>query len=356
MRRLTLSFIVLAFIALGVMLGQRADITVDVQEIEVPTTVKVGKEFVSGLELRDFRLFDNNHSQNFKLDFTAVPISLVVAIQGDQNVEHFLPQIKTVGPLIENLIIGEAGEASLLVFDHRMRWVQDWTNDGKLFTKALAGVKPGSTTSAMVDAVFEATRKLRARPANRRRVLLLISETRDRGSEGNLREALEEVQNRDISIYTVNVNRLITAFTGKAQPPRPDPFAPGQRPRINGASPTSTGAVSGTVVGVNAVDLLPLIIEGFKQAKSLIFENTSEVFTRYTGGREYPFNDARGLETALTDIGEELHAQYLLTYAPSKEARAEGGWHEIRVLASDKTGRKYEVRARPGYWGAAKFK
>src|SRR5205085_991875 len=140
-----------------------------------------------------------------------------------------------------------------------------------------------STTSAMIDAVFQGTRMLKTRPQNHRRVMLLISETRDRGSEGKLREALEEAEFNNISIYTVNVNRLISTLTAKKQPPRPDPFPPGSRPRIPGASPTSTGNVSGAGPSLNSGDFLPLIIEGFRQGKALFFDNTAEVFTKYTG-------------------------------------------------------------------------
>jgi len=353
MRRL-----VVGFVAVAVMLAQQSEgplFRSGVQEVVVPVTVKSGDQFVNGLELRDFRLWDGSHPQNFKLDFTAVPISLVVAIQGDQQVEYFLPKIKTIGPLVENLILGDAGEAAMLVFDHRMRWVQDFTNDGKLFTKALDTIKPGSTTSAMIDAVFEGTRKLRTRPANRRRVMLLISETRDRGSEGKLREALEEAENQNIAIYTVNINRMISTLTAKQQPPRPDPLPLGSRPRINGAAITSSGNIGAAGASLNSGEFLPLIIEAFRQAKSLIVDNTAEAFTKYTGGREYSFNDTRGLERAMTDIGEELHSQYLLTYTPSKEAMAEGGWHELRVTVADKSGRSFDVRARPGYWAASKF-
>jgi VWFA-related protein len=350
-------YVLLAGLVAG-LLAQEADTVFrsGVEEVVVPVTVKDGDRFVNGLEERDLRLFDNGRGQNFKLDFTAVPLSMVVAIQGDQQVGHYLPKIKAIGPLLENLILGEAGEAALVVFDHRQRVVQDFTNDGKLFTKALDKITPGSTTSAMIDAIHTGANLLRNRPKNRRRVMLLISETRDRGSEGNLREALELAENHNVTIYTVNVNRLISVLTNKGQPPRPDPFPPGSRPRIPGASPVSTGNVSGSGASLSTGEFMPLIIEMFRQAKSIFFDNTAEAFTKYTGGREYGFTDTKDLERALTDIGEELHSQYLMTYQPGEATRKEGGWHEIRVEAVNRNarGKNYDVRARPGYWSAAR--
>ena len=108
--------------------------------------------------------------------------------------------------------------------------------------------------------------------------------------------------------------------------------------------------------GLNRGEFMPLIIEGFRQAKSIFVDNTAEAFTKYTGGREYGFKDTKELEHALSDIGEELHSQYLLTYTADKQVQTEAGWHVIKVQAIDKSGRLYEVRARPGYWAAAKFK
>ena len=75
--------------------------------------------------------------------------------------------------MLEQLVIGEHGEAALLAFDHRMKVIQDFTNDGQKFTEALETLTPGSSTSAVIDSVFEGIRMLRRRPVDRRRILLL---------------------------------------------------------------------------------------------------------------------------------------------------------------------------------------
>ena len=53
----------------------------------------------------------------------------------------------------------------------------------------------------------------------------------------------------------------------------------------------------------------------------------------------------RTLERAISDLGEELHSQYLLTYVPNNQE--EGGYHNIvvQVLKPD-----MKVRARDGYY------
>jgi hypothetical protein len=62
-----------------------------------------------------------------------------------------------------------------------------------------------------------------------------------------------------------------------------------------------------------------------------------------TGGVHY-----RALRTALDQIGSELHAQYIVSYAPSGERTT--GFHEIKATVSRPN---VTVRTRLGYFVAA---
>lgn len=338
----------------GVMAAQEQQIPTPtfqggVSIVVAPVTVTRDGSFVNGLEARNFKLLDNGKEQDIKLDVTYVPISLVLAVQCSSNAQVFLPTIKRIGPLIEGLVVGQQGEAALLAFDHRMRTIQDFTNDGRLLSKGLESLNAGSSSHAMIDAVFAGTRLLRNRPKGNRRVMLLVSETIDRGSEGRMREALLEAQIHNVQIYTVNINRLITSLTDKGQPPRFDPYAPGQRARIPGQPMNATTNQTAFGIGGNAANFTPLLIELFRQTKAIFFDNPAEVFTKYTGGKEYSFINQSTLERVIGEIGEDLHSQYLLSYNPNNQN--EGGWHEIEVITLPN---KHEVRTRPGYWMAAR--
>jgi len=52
----------------------------------------------------------------------------------------------------------------------------------------------------------------------------------------------------------------------------------------------------------------------------------------------------RSIETAIDQIGAELHAQYTLSYRPSA---TEAGYHEIKVSVNRPGA---QVRTRPGYY------
>ncbi len=226
--------------------------------------------------------------------------------------------------------------------------MQDFTNDGKKVTEAIKKINAGSTTSAVVDAIGESVRMLRRRPADRRRVILLIAETRDGGSEGHVREVMTEAQIYNVQAYTVNINRVVTTLFARPEPPRPDPVATTARNMPPGAAVTPTTVAAAGGAGMYG-NYIPGFVEIFKQVKGIFVDNPAEVLTRYTGGKEYSFSSQRGLQDALMKIGNELGSQYIISYSPNN--KLEGGFHEIRVVVtSDPNAR---VRTRPGYWMAA---
>ncbi len=336
------------FTAVQLLAQEQRPIVVLVQEVEVPVTVTRNDEHVNGLEVKDFALYDNGKLQDIKLDVSFVPISLVVCVQANSSVEPVLDRIKTIGPLLLSLVAGEQGEVAIIAFDHRIRTMQDFTNEPDLLKSALAKINPGSTTSAQIDTMFQAARMLRNRPKDRRKVVLLISETTDRGSEGRLREALLEIQMANIQVYTVNINRAVTTLLGKAQPPRPDHVPPAARAPLPGGAPqTPTTTAQAGGLGGNSANFVPVFVEIFKAVKGIFVANPAEVLTRFTGGKEYSFLTREQLQRAISDIGEDLHSQYVLRYKPNTEGEA--GWHEVRVVVN-RPGVK--VEARRGYWMA----
>ncbi|MCL6546313.1 MAG: VWA domain-containing protein [Bryobacteraceae bacterium] len=310
--------------------------------------------YVNNLRPSDFRLLDNGQPQDIKVDVTYVPISLVVIIQANSAVEALLPSIKKIGPMLQGAVVGEQGEVAVLCFDHRIQKLQDFTTDPDLINRAMEKLKPGSQTHRMIDAVMEGIRMLSHRPANRRRIIMLISETIDGSSENKTREVLTMAQLHNVLIYPVIINRLVTTLTAKPQPPRPDPYPAGARPLPPNVPPTPEASRMAVAGAANSASFIPVFIEIFRQVKGIFIPNPVEVFSRYTGGRERAFITHRDLERAILDIGEEVHSQYLLTYVPNN--KLEGGFHEIKVEVLDRAGRPrrdVKVITRPGYWMAA---
>jgi VWFA-related protein len=300
--------------------------------------------YVDGLQAHQFHLFDNGKEQNINVDVTYIPISLVICLQANAHVESILPQVKKIGGLIAPLLIGDQGEAAVIAFDSRVRTLQDFTPDSELITKAVKGLTAGSYASRMIDAISAATRMLRTRPPNRRRIILYIGETRDVSSETSLREALMDVTYANVMFYPVDMSRLLSTLAAKPDPGRQDHREPAMHPMPSGvpATPTSVAQIYGTGGGGRA-EFIPLFVEIFKDVKAIFKDNPVEAFTKGTGGTEYTFYKQRGLEDAIQRIGAELHSQYFVSYTPNN--KDEGGFHTIEVTVGS-----YKTQTRPGYW------
>jgi VWFA-related protein len=328
---------------------------ITVNEVVAPVTVldKNGR-IVNGLESKDFTLYDNNIVQPVRVEVVYVPISMVVAVQSSDRIEPVLGNIKKLGPMLEGLVVGQQGEAAIMAFDHRIRTMTDgFTNDGKLFTEALDKINPGSKTARLVDTVFEATRLLRNRPKDRKRIVLLIAESQDQGSEGRIREALLSAEVNNIIVYTININRAVTKLAGKMDAPKQSAMPAAARgaglPPGMAQTPQNVDQLTG--YGGATTTAIPLIKEAFIQVKGIFLPNPLEVFTQFTGGREFSFLTLKSLEDVVTKLGEEVHSQYTLTYTPTTEVTGMGGWHDIRVTVGKPN---LKVRTRPGYWVAAR--
>jgi VWFA-related protein len=300
--------------------------------------------YVDGLQPHQFHLFDNGKEQNISVDVAYQPISLVICVQANAHVEGILPQIKKIGSLISPLLVGEMGEVALIAFDSRVRTLQTFTSDSDLITKALKSLTAGSNANRMIDSVATATRMLRTRPANRRRIILYIGETRDNSSETRAREALMDLQYANVMFYPVDISRLFSTLSAKPDPGRQDLRPPAMHPLPSSvpATPTTVQQAYG-IGGGGRAEFIPMMVEVFKDVKAIFKDNPVEAFTKGTGGTEYSFFRQKGLEDAIQKIGAELHSQYFVSYTPNN--KLDGGFHTLEVTVGG-----YKTQTRPGYW------
>ena len=148
----------------------------------VTVTDKSGN-IVNGLTVKDFRLEDNRKPQAITEDVATHPISMVIAVQANLEVEKMLPMIQKLASSIQAQVLGDDGEAAVIEFDHRIQTLTDFTSDPDKLAAALKKLKAGSSQSRLNDATIEGINLLRKRPDSRRKVLLLISESGDKSSE-----------------------------------------------------------------------------------------------------------------------------------------------------------------------------
>ncbi len=323
-------------------------ISITTQNVLVPTSVfdPDGHGYVNGLDQKEFELYDNGKLQKITASYTEQPLSVVLVVQANSEVEALLPELKRSGILMHGLVTGVQGDVAVLAFDHRLQHLQDFTDDPNRLDDAMHKLTAGSSSARLVDAVLEADHMLKTHdPRNvRRRVIVLLSRNIDKGSESHLQETVRAMQFDNVIIYCIDMSRVKTAFLKQPDYPRPanGGVPPEALPNIAGSqgTPNQTSVIQQE--NGNALNGVPPIARAIHD----LFKRTpAEAFSYFTGGRVYNFGNERGLETAVSDIGSDLNSQYLLSYNPND--KEEPGFHVIKV-AVDRPGLK--IRTRPGYW------
>jgi len=299
---------------------QQPTIRTNVPLVLVPATVTDRKgNFIDGLEAGDFIVIDDGVPQKVRLDTSdtvLAPVSLVIAVQSSGISAPELAKIRRVGGMIQPLITGERGQAAVIAFDDEVRIIEQFTSDSTKIRAAFERIEPRTIKNGkLVDAVTTAVKMLATRPENHRRVLLILSESRDRGSQMKLPQAVELAQRAGVTIYPGTYSAHAAPWTAK---PEDNPPMPG--------GPNYIGAIT--------------------ELARLGKANAADAFARATGGRHLSFLTLSSLENAIARTGEEIHSQYLLSFVPAESKNT--GFHRIEVRVTSRP--DAVVRARPGYW------
>jgi len=300
---------------------------------------------IDGLQPNQFHLYDNGKEQNIQVDVTYDPISLVVAMECSGRVESILKQMKHVGSLVQS-VVGTQGEAAVVKFDGREPMlVQDFTTDQDKIKVAIDKINPGSTGSRMIDAVDMSVDLLRKRAAHNRKIVLLISETRDEGSATRLRQALIKANLANVAVYCVDISQLAVRLTQRQDDPRPVNMDPSTMNAPLGIPNTPT-TMEQNYGMQNRAQFVPLLKEIYIDGKRIFVADPAKQFAMQTGGQHFYFLKQKGLESAVERISQELHSQYIIAYHPSNTD--ESGYHTIQVGIDRES--RYECKTRPGYW------
>ena len=293
----------IAFVCAQLWMAQDAAavIRVPVRMVAVPTLVfSKEKPLDSRLEkLADFRVLDNGVPQTIHMDTDYTPVSVVIAIQTNQEGRGLVPYIAKVGSVMEAHLVGATGRAAVIAYNRDFRVLKPFgSGDVGLAFRTLAAKGTGSK---MFDAGMRASELLKDRKRSEARVLLFIGPVMDRGSVATWAQLQQEAERENVAIYALN-------SAGGSE----------------GQGTQDLAWLMSTLGHQNADPLSPLVVA--------------------TGGTELHFHGQRELEDAIGTLGVELRSAYLLSYYPSSD---DPGRHKISVEVSVPGAKTY---ARPGYF------
>jgi len=329
-----------------------AEIKVRTLLVNTPVTVRNEKgEMVNTLEKADFHVTDNGVQQiitHFTLG--GDPVSLVVVVEASDRIAPILPQIRKTGILISQTVVGPTGEGAVIAYDDEVNVLQDFTSSPDDMEKAMSQLKEGYSGARLFDAMSKAVELLASRPEvsatdlGKRRVMLVIGEAHDKGSEDKLGEVLRRAQLANITIYTVGISGLRADLQKKPNPqpvPKATPDGIVGMPGPPGVvqTPSNDPSVAG---GANLIGLAVWVVT---HVKDKVTSRQLEIASAATGGEHVSTWKNWSIQNAIDEIGGELHSQYTLSYTPG--GNVSDGYHEIKVTIDRKD---LTVRARPGYY------
>jgi len=335
----------------GIQKAPETAIRVKVQVVNTPVAVRDARNNpILNLQKEDFEIFDNKQKQTIEaFDLAGEPLSTVLVLETSSRVASLLPVIRKSALVFTQTVVGPSGSAAIIGYDKVIQLLQPFTENHEPIEKTIANMKAGDKTARLYDALSDAVVLLRSQPSGRRRVIIVVGEPLDTGSNEKFGQVLREAQLANVVIYSVGLSS--TAALALTEPQLSDPVSatpPGTfgMPPVPGTvqTPTSADRQNAMVLNLGAVAELAV-----RNVPGLVIDHPLEVATAATGGMYQSTFRNSTIEKALAAIGGDLNAQYTLSYNPTKSDQP--GYHQIRIVVK-RSGVK--VRTRPGYYLEAK--
>jgi len=288
--------------------------------VTVPTLVKDERgQIIYGLRAEDFIIEDEGVAQSVQLDDSveSEPVSVVVALQCGRRASREFSRMQGLGAMLSPVFGAPGSQVALVTFDSQITLAHDFANNPETIEATLSNLQGGDGGAAILDAVQYSVRLLDQVPRERRRVLLLISETRDHGSHfAKISDVVAQIGNSNTVIYAL-------------------PFSP------------SLSQVLDTERGSNKDEWggSPDLLAPLMMASQAVRRNTPKAITSMTGGEYELFATRKNFERLMTDFSNHLQSRYLLSFQPKDPPP---GLHQLHVRLRESG--KATVLARTSYW------
>jgi VWFA-related protein len=338
-----------------------AKITTRVTLVNTPVTVRDSNgAMIHDLDEHDFVITDNGVPQKIThFDVGGDPISIVILVETSSRVDPFVPQLRKTGILFSEQVMGPDAEAAVIGFDSSLKTLQGFTRNHDAIETVFSGLKTGESGICLFDAMSAGVEMLseRRKPTKEtslsgRRVLLILSEALDSGSDARLGEVLRRAQLENVTIFSVGLSTTRAELKAKPRDNAPVPITPPGTfgmPPPPGTVQTPTTEANQQNAGIDLIELTKVLVEHTKSAAT---HHSLEVGAAATGGGYYSTYKGRSIEAAIDEIGGELHSQYMISYVPKSRSDdgQDFGYHQISVsLVADKAQGK-KITTRPGYY------
>ena len=296
-------------------IGDTQTLKVQVNLVNVYFSVRDKSGFITNLHKDDCSIFEDKAPQKTK-NFTQeknLPLTIGILLDTSGSQRNVLPLEQQSGAEFLKDVLTPKDEAFLISFDINVNLLADYTNSPREIKRSIdsaeinTGAGTGSVTgngsargTLLYDAVYLAAHdKLRQEAG--RKILVLLTDGGDQGSQENLKTATEAAQKANAIVYVILL---------------------------------SDRGFYGGGFGINLADT------GERDMQKLATD---------TGGRVINVgNNGKKLQEAFDQIQDELRTQYLASFTPTN-AKIDGTFRTLNITCQP--GQK--IQARKGYYAMA---
>jgi hypothetical protein len=158
---------------------------------------------VYGLRAEDFIVEDDGVEQPARLD--DAPEEQPPSRWSWRFSEETGPLMRMQGlkSMLDPLFSLGTARAAVVEFDSQVAIMRNFTKSANLVEDDLSNLQPGDGGAAILDAIESSVKLLRQEPEERLRVLLLISEIRDHGSQGKIEDTVAAIGQSNALMYAL---------------------------------------------------------------------------------------------------------------------------------------------------------
>jgi len=294
-------------------IGDVQTLKVNVNLVNVYFSVRDKSGYITNLHKDDCSIYEDKALQKTK-NFTQeknLPLTIGILLDTSGSQMNVLPLEQTSGAEFLKDVLTPKDEAFLISFDINVNLLSDYTNNPREIKRAIdsaqinTGAGTGSVTgngaargTLLYDAVYLASHdKLRQEAG--RKILVMLTDGGDQGSQENLKTATEAAQKANAIIYVILI--------------------------------ADRGFYGGFGMGYTG-------------------DADMERLAKDTGGRVINVgNNGKKLQEAFDQIQDELRTQYLASYTPTNPKINDGTFRTLNITCQP--GQK--IQARKGYYAMA---
>jgi len=278
-----------------------------VDEVTVFFTATDGHRFVQNLTQDNIRVMDDHRPVARISAFghqRELPLRLGLLVDTSASVSpRFRFEQHAATQFLRKIVRRGLDKAFVLGFADHPNLTQDYSDDPEQLAAGVARLRNGGGT-ALFDAIYGACEKLTTAKAGEAeaRILIVLSDGDDNTSRTTLSRAIEIAQIRDVTIYAINTR-------------------------------------------IESIDFVNL-------ARTAKGDAAMKELAAQTGGRSFVQVSNWEVTRAFSVIEEEMRNRYSVSYQP-RDLEENGRFRRIEIVA-EKSGRRFRIHARKGYYAKLK--